>query len=193
MLILRDDLVLSLLKLEVPVTYLSLQVLHFNFELVVDGLNLLDLSAVLVLHARQVGLKLFNQFLLVAQLLLHHFELLCRLLQVRVILGCYLQFDILFLKLLDLFVQVVKLSLVLLNLLFILGDPLFILGSQLEFVFFKLLYMLLPLVVPLALQEFDLGLELLDNVVFLLKLHVVEALRREVAALVAIDGRDQIL
>lgn len=146
----------------------------------------------LVLHAREMRLKLLDQFLLVRQLFLDHFQLLRRLLQIRVVLVRYLQFDVFLLQLFDLLVQVVELGLVFLDLLFILVDPLLVLRDQLQLVFFELFNVFLPLVVAFALKELYLCLELLNHIVFLLELHVVEALRSEVAAFVAVNRRYQV-
>ena len=149
-----------------------------------------------VLEARHVRLKLLYQILLVSQLILNHVKLLNVLLLGRVILGGYLQFDILFLEGLDLFMQVVKLGFIFLDFVFIFGDPLFILGSKLSLVFLQLLNLPLPLVVSLALQQFDLCLQLLDSVIFLLELHIDHSLVVIVGnetALIATNRRNQIL
>ena len=74
-----------------------------------------------------MALELLNQLLLVSQLLLYHVKLFHTLLERSVILGRHLQFDVIFLQLLDLLVEVGEFSLVLLDLLLVLGNPLLVL------------------------------------------------------------------
>ena len=148
------------------------------------------LRLMLLSKGGHVRLKLFNELLLVAELLFYHLELLLVLLQVRVVLGRHLQFDVLLLKLLDLLVQIIELGLILLDLVLVLVDPLLILGRQLQLVFFELLDLPLPLIVALALKQLDLSLELLNHVILLLQLHVVEAFGGKIAAIVAINRRE---
>ena len=109
---------------------------------------------------------------------------------VRVVLRRHFQFDIIFLQQLDLFVQVVKLGLVLLDLFLILGDPFLVFCGKFDFVLLKLLNLPLPLVIALGLKQLNLGLKLLDYVVFLLQLHRMEPLSSEITTLIAaIQGR----
>ena len=116
-----------------------------------------------------------------------------RLLYTRIILCCNLQFDILFLKLLDLLVQVIKLCLILLNFLFVLRNPLLVLGRKFTLLLLQFLDLALPLVVSLVFEELNLVLELLNHFFLLLQLPVMHASRREVAALTSADSRYQIL
>ena len=89
------------------------------------------LRLMLLSKGGHVRLKLLNELLFITELLLHHLELLLVLLQVRVVFGRHLQFDVLLLKLLDLLVQIIELGLILLDLVLVLVDPLLILGRQL--------------------------------------------------------------
>lgn len=89
--------------------------------------------------------------------------------------------------------QVRELCLVLLNFFFILRDPFLVFGSQFGFVFFKLLDLALPLVVPFGLKELNLSLQLLNEVFFLLELNILlEPLDGVEAALITIDSSHQI-
>ena len=107
-----------------------------------------------------------------------------------IILCSHLQFDIDLLKLLDLLVKVSEFCLIPLYFLFILGNPLLVLDYQVCLVLLKLLDLSPPLGVTLRLQEFNLGLQLFNCVIFLLKLHVMESfIIQEVATLVTINCR----
>ena len=191
-LVLSHCLVLNLSQLLVTITQLCLQVLQLDLELVVHSLDLFVLAAMLLRKSGHVRLELLDQVLLVAELLLHHLKLLFVLPHRGVIFCRYLQFDILLLKRLDLLVQVIELGLVFLYLFLVLGDPLLVLGLKLELVLLQLLNLLFPLVVTLGFQELNLGLQLLNDIVLLLQLHVDHTLRVEVAALVPVDSRDQV-
>ena len=196
LLILGDDLVLSLLQFKISVPNLGLIVLKFDLERVVGVLHVSHLSGVRVLETRHVRLKLLNQVLLVPQLILNHVKLLNVLLLGSVVLGGYLQFDILFLECLDLFMQVVKLGFIFLDFVFIFGDPFLVLGSKLSLVLLKLLNLPLPLVVSLALKQLNLSLQLLNSVIFLLELHIDHSLVVIVGnetAFIAANRCDQVL
>jgi len=176
----------------IAISKLCLQVLQLDLELVVDSHDLIMLALVLLGERSHMRLELLDQVLLVSQLLLHHLKLLLVLSHARVVLRSYLQFDVLLLQLLDLPVKVVKFSLVFLYFFLIFGDPLLVLCRQFQLIFFKLLDLLFPLVITLALEQLNLSLKLLDHIVFLLELHVDHALGCEVTAIVTIDSRDQI-
>ena len=133
-------------------------------------------------------LKLLYQLLLLMQLLLDHIQIFCMLLLGIVILSRHFELDIIFLQLLDLLVEVVKLGLVLFDFLLVLGDPFLVFGGKFDFIFFQLFNLSFPLIVAFRLKQFNLSLQLLDNVVFLIQLHRVESLSCEVTALVAIYG-----
>ena len=137
--------------------------------------------------------KVLNKLILILQLLLDHLKLFFGQLERGVALGSHFQFDVILLQLLDLLVQVCELRLVLLNFFFIFRDPLLVFGGQFGFVFFKLLDLALPLVVPFGFKELNLSLELLNEVFLLLELNILlEALDRVETALVAIDRCHQI-
>ena len=94
LLVFGNNLVLCLLKFEVSISDLSFIVLDLDLDLIVDTLHLCHLRGVLVREACQMGLKLFDKFLFVAQLILDHVEFLKVLLLSCVVLGGYFQFDI---------------------------------------------------------------------------------------------------
>ena len=137
--------------------------------------------------------KVLNKLILILQLLLDHLKLFFGKLERGVALRSHFQFDVILLQLLDLLVQVRELRLVLLNFFFILRDPLLVFGGQFGFVFFKLLDLALPLVVPFGLKELNLRLQLLNEVFFLLELNILlETLDGVEAALITIDSSHQI-
>lgn len=137
--------------------------------------------------------KVLNKLILILQLLLDHLKLFFGQLERGVALRSHFQFDVILLQLLDLLVQVRELRLVLLNFFFILRDPLLVFGGQFGFVFFKLLDLALPLVVPFGLKELNLRLQLLNEVFFLLELNILlETLDGVEAALITIDSSHQI-
>ena len=137
--------------------------------------------------------KVLDKLNLILQLLLDHLKLFFGQLERGVTLRCHFQFDVILLQLLDLLVQVCELCLVLLNFFFILRDPFLVFGSQFGFVFFKLLDLALPLVVPFGLKELNLSLQLLNEVFFLLELNILlEPLDGVEAALITIDSSHQI-
>ena len=147
----------------------------------------------LLRQASVMVFKVLNKLILILQLLLDHLKLFFGKLERGVTLGSHFQFDVILLQLLDLLVQVRELRLVLLNFFFILRDPLLVFGGQFGFVFFKLLDLALPLVVPFGLKELNLRLQLLNEVFFLLELNILlETLDGVEAALIAIDSSHQI-
>ena len=147
----------------------------------------------LLSQASVMVFKVLNKLILILQLLLDHLKLFFGQLERGVALGSHFQFDVILLQLLDLLVQVRELRLVLLNFFFILRDPFLVFGGQFGFVFFKLLDLALPLVVPFGLKELNLRLQLLNEVFFLLELNILlETLDGVEAALITIDSSHQI-
>ena len=115
----------------------------------------------LLLETSLTALELFDDLLLVQKLLLGHLELLRTLLLGCVILGGYLQFEIIFLKLFDLFVKVTVHGVEIIDVFLLLGNELFVSCHQiglLLFQFFDLLLIVRIFVVFFALKHFNFGL-----------------------------------
>lgn len=86
LLVLADHLLLRLFQRLALDTSLSLVIGDLRLQFFVAGLNLADLSSVLLSQACQVAVERLDQLLLVTQLLLDHLELLTGLLQRGVVL-----------------------------------------------------------------------------------------------------------
>ena len=134
-------------------------------------------------------IKLLYKILFVPDLIFDHIELFLHLLLICIILCSDFQFDIDLLKLLNLLVKVIEFCLVSLYFFFILCDPFLVFDYQLGLVLLKLFNLSSPLGVTLRLQKLNLGPQLFNLVVFLLKLHVMDSFIQEVAAVVTFNCR----